>query len=259
MFPNRINSNGAPPPYGQDANASTSRQGRSQSNRSREMPRTLNDLPRHREILLRSQNPAARILGQALAELHAQLMNGGISSYDHFDRCNSIREAAEMLNGSLDVEADVMQSLNLDGMTPETNPLTDREYLAVNDDLSVQLRASQQARSAERGRANLQTQWPQAESLRTSQGNLNNAISAIRRSGMSVEQAMRVHTIRHPDDVAALQRAAEAGPLRTSRGNLTNAGRAIRRRGIPVEEAMLVYRIGHPDDVAALWQAAQER
>jgi hypothetical protein len=176
MIPNRLGLHEPqplPPIHdGQDATPSPTHQGPSPS---REKPRTLDDLPAHRNVLLRSKNPAAKILGEALASVHEQFKNRKISAEDHLTQCYAIREAAEMLNGTLDVEADVMQRLHLGEMTPEKNGLTNREHLILNDDLSVQLdaergiaavnlRESQGARSAERGRGHLHNMMrPHAE------------------------------------------------------------------------------------------------
>jgi hypothetical protein len=90
--------------------------------------------------------------------------------------------------------------------------------------------------------------------------NLNNALAAIR-GGMPLEESRQIfRSIRHPDDVAELEAAAQLGVVdRAPARNLINALADI-RRGMPLEQARQIFRsIQHPDDVAELEAAAASR
>jgi hypothetical protein len=100
-------------------------------------PRTLNHLIYNRARLRTSKNEAARTLGAALEKVHTQFFNREITPEDHGAQCNAIREAAEMINGSLDVEKAVLEKFGLDGLN--NLKLDPDEYLAINDDLGRQL------------------------------------------------------------------------------------------------------------------------
>ena len=281
MFPGRINSHFSSPPLnnGGAENVPSSNSGpsqsQSQSTRSRAKPRTLDDLPDHRAILLQSQNPAAKILGEALKKVHDQFKTGAITSTEHLGQCYEIREAAEMLNGSLDVEEEVMHHQKLSGMTPERNALSSREYLAINDELDVQLdpergveavrqRTLDNTRRASRGRGNFEinigaNQTAQSPMLSPPIANsLNMARDAINR-GVSADQAIADNGLTHPEDVrtireAAARVAASGGPRAPARAWLA-ASQAV-GQGVSADQAIADNGLTHPEDVRTIREAA---
>jgi hypothetical protein len=134
-------------------------------------PLTLGDLANNRKGLAASENEAANTLGAALEKIHNKLANKDMTPEEHLEECIAIREAAEMINGSLDVEDEVLAKFGLQGRVIEGKldlELAPAEYLAINDDLGRQLneengvletrqRLEQDARrGSARGRMNLE-------------------------------------------------------------------------------------------------------
>src|SRR5689334_2806380 len=78
-------------------------------------PQTLDALVDNRKRLATSENDAAKALGAALEKVHKQLANDEISPRQHKDKCNDIREAADMIVGFIDVENDVLAKFGLKG------------------------------------------------------------------------------------------------------------------------------------------------
>lgn len=112
---------------------------------SRKQPRSVDDLPSCREPLHRSLNPAVRILAKCVEDIHNQLSAEEISPKEHLNRCYEILEAAELLcdvdrdASDADQAAEVLQKVGLSGMGEKGYQLEENEYLAISDDLYVQL------------------------------------------------------------------------------------------------------------------------
>lgn len=146
MLPTNSNLSGSHPlpsiSNGENANALATSQRPSQSTISREKPRTLDDLPEHRQILFSSQNEAAQKLGKALQDLHERFAGGPFDHEEFLAQCHEIREVAEMLTDeSLVVNDEVRERLarlDLHNIPSRVVALTEEEYVAICDDLSVQ-------------------------------------------------------------------------------------------------------------------------
>lgn len=119
------------------ANTLTS-QGSEQSTENRTKPVKLSDLPQHRVPLLHSQNSAAQALGSALAAVHIQFQDGEIPIDIHRLECLRIKTEADLLRRGM-TRSNTFSNPTIAGIPSENKVLTKQEYLAICDDLMVQL------------------------------------------------------------------------------------------------------------------------
>ena len=179
-------------------------------------PRTLADLNDNRNRLKTSPNKTARNLCSALEDIHNQLHNANISEEKHLAKCFVIREAAEMVNGSLNVEQDTLEKFGLHKQSDLT--LRPDEFQAINDDLGRQLdprngvlatreRLQEDViRDSRRGRANFERILANGDPRAHTLVRLDASIAVWR--GMSAEQAIADHGLTHPQDTAEMRETA---------------------------------------------------
>lgn len=106
---------------------------------SRKQPITLDDLEGHREAMLRSGDKATRILVQKVADMQNQLETYQLTPAEHQELCHVVLEAAAMLNGSSDVDEEVLTRAGLADLGSDERCISQAVYLGIADDLKVQL------------------------------------------------------------------------------------------------------------------------
>ena len=237
MDTNRI---GSSPPAMRGAGAlpAGEEQLRSQSTVGRAKPRTLADLPQHRSTLSDSPNPVARDFVGKLETIQNKFANGQINADEHRAECYEIMEAAEhhvTKNGN--------------------GALIERDYVAICDDLSLQLdsergvgaqvrRNAAQSASAVRGRGNffhrlsqipaqaqahvqahVQAQARRWSASTTETAAYNNAIQDLAR-GLSPDAVIALNNVTNPEHIVRIRESTSESRARDT----TNLALETRRQ-----------------------------
>jgi len=101
-------------------------------------PVTLIDLAKNRTKFAASEKDYLRSIGQKLASIQTQFYNNEIDSDQYKTKCGEIEEAAEILVGVIDFNAEFLETIGLKISEQNFKKLNEGEYKAILDDITIQ-------------------------------------------------------------------------------------------------------------------------